>query len=124
MRSGKLDEGDQEGEGPGLPDAGENVEADLRVIHAGCYYTVANGSVAYLSALRRWCCEGQETQGVGKAYTTRNTRKVKMRGDLRSLNLVAYNVNGMEKNSVVRLNASWRIEIFQEVVSNPRLSTI
>ena len=59
-----------------------------------------------------WKIVWLEIQGERKTYTTRNTKKVNIRGDLRSLDLVAYSVNGIEKKSVVRLNASWRIEIF------------
>lgn len=38
----ELDEGDEEGEGPGLADAGKDVEADLGVVYAGRYSAVAD----------------------------------------------------------------------------------
>jgi hypothetical protein len=38
----ELNEGDEEGEGPGLADAGEDVEADLGVVQAGGYGAVAD----------------------------------------------------------------------------------
>ena len=74
-------------------------------------------------------------------HTTKKTVNVTIRGDLRSLYFVAYNLRtnvsghsrsrlghahviGMEANMLIKLYESCRREIFHALVWNPRLRTI
>ena len=115
VRRSELDECYNERERSGLADAREHVVADLRLGQGG-----GDGGVADAGDEEEE--EGDDDGGL-EVFVLCGVESGEGSASYQYEEMIETHVMGMETNRVVRLKASWRIEIFQALVSNPRCKT-